>query len=348
MSEMLVRFTEASGSSPLLDEFPIECQQCIVHNYANPISCPIDQKQARHRQVKSGYGSIVGCSKKPTLVRGASTFDKILEAKLPILKELAFYKRQLDSRYDREYKRLLHNIESHDAHIIQEFQNVATEDEMVENRNRHREFLADQLSEDPIRSARALLKIFQSAIGIKNEITIYRRLYMEKQWQDERGVHRVHAVILNTAYKFFEDFTAAGIKLNVGQTQTEVYVDFECVSVILYHLLDNSRKYAAPGRPIDVTYAETSQRIDVRVSMVSLASDPEERESLYLPGVSGKYAKDLKRDSKGQGLAIVRDITSKTDITFSIDWDVENNSVMYNGVPYTRNVFHVGMRLARK
>jgi light-regulated signal transduction histidine kinase (bacteriophytochrome) len=346
MKETIEMLVVKGIKDPIIDELYPECRKCVMRNLEIIDACPIDKKRARHTKIENEHGYIFGCTKKSTLVLAKKIHHAVLSRHLPFLKELLAYTKQLDERYDKEYKRLLHNIESHDAHIIQEFQYIASEEDMARAARRHREFIADTLSADPIKSARALLKIFQSAIGIKTEITIYQRLYLDKNWEDNKKNYSVHPVVMNTAYKFFEDFSASNIILNIGECYESVLIDYECVSIILYHLLDNAGKYVLKSTSVDITFHRLREMVVIELSMMSVATEASEYELVFKEGYSGENVRKLKKQEKqgkGYGMAIIKEISSRCKYLFEVDWNVERKRILVGDVPYTRNVFRLGL-----
>lgn len=350
MKESLRRLTSAGDDQPFFDEFPPQCLSCIKGPNALIEKCPIDGKRARHCTITGTYGSIFECNKAEGLVKSAKIHANVLSNGIGLLKTLGEYKRRISEKYDKAFKRLLHNVERNDAHIIQDFQNVVSEAEMIAAHGRHRTVVSSALKKDLPLAAKAMLNIFKAAISIKNEITIYQRLYVDSVWRQEPKNYKVHRVFMNTAYKFYEDFSALGISLKVGDSYDEVLVDFESISVVLFHLLDNAAKYAYPNSTIEVSFlrAADTKTTSIVIQMTSVAVEENEKKEIHLEGRSGIHAIKLGRSGKGFGMSIAADIMCKTDLHLDIKWDIEKKITVHENIPYTRNVFTLaGMKLVK-
>jgi hypothetical protein len=333
-----------NGMAPLRSNFEDYCTSCLVRPESKLLKCPFDGKAARQYLATTESCSVFACSKKNTLVNGEKTFSSMVCAKMEELKTIGTYKKILDDRYALDYKRLLHNIESHDAHIIQEFCDIAPEDEMIRNHGRHREYLADIVRANPDGVSRALLKTHQSAIGIKNEITIYQRLYGRSGFKEVLEKHGVHRLFMNTAYKFFEDFSSRGIFLNISNSYADVLADFECASVVLYHLLDNARKYGIKDKPINIDFNVTDKLVCILLRMTSVECLPSEREDVFKPEFSGANAKKIKASSRGMGMAVVKDILDRSSLKLECRWSVTGKRITVGDIDYAANEFILSLR----
>ncbi len=344
MKDSLLRLSSAGENAPFLDEFPPECKQCLSSGPKVIDKCPIDGRKARLSKIEGANGVVIGCAKKKSLVESDSLHERVLRGGLDQVNILAPYKRLIVEKYEKAYKRLLHNVERNDAHIIQEFQNVVPDKVVIGSQKNYRAIVADHASADIMLAAKALINVFKAAISIKNELTIYQRLYVEPVWRSEMAVYRLHSVFMNTAYKFYDEFNDYSIWLNVGESYDYVNVDFESVSVVLFHLMDNTRKYAKPSSEVFVHFERSvdSREASIRIEMISLAVEESEKSRILIEGYSGYYAQKMARAGKGIGMSIVNDIVTKSGLSLTIDWDIAGKREMVNGYPYTTNRFILG------
>ncbi len=348
MSEAFVRLTSHGDSEPFFSEFPPQCAVCIGQKIEVVEHCPLDGRRARHSTIHGTHGSVFGCTRKASLVASRKLHEAVLKEGLEHLKTLGQYKRRIVEQYERAFKRMLHNVERNDAHVIQEFQNVVPDSLLIGSQRSFRSVVAEAISNDLSASAKALTNVFKAAIAIKNELTIYQRLYLDTVWRDELGKYKAHKVLMNTAYKFYDEFNETGIWLDVGECYDEVEIDFECVSVVIFHIMDNARKYAKPNSVIFVSFIRNSEMSDlsIRIEMTSLAVSPDESAQVELEGISGRLPQKLGKAGKGIGLSIVRHIVSRARLKFEVDWGSAGEAI--GDAVYAVNVFLLGgLRLTR-
>lgn len=338
----LIQLTSSGDKEPYFSEFSGECVACIKRQQEIVEKCPIDGRKARHSTVVGPYGAVFGCAKKHGFVVSKSLHESALGDAVKDLKALAEFKRRILEQYEKAYKRLLHNVERNDAHIIQEFQNVVPDALLVGSQKGVRGIVSNAISKDLPAASKALTNIFKAAIGIKNELTIYQRLYVDPHWRPELGTYKAHKVFMNTAYKFYDEFNEVGIWLDVGDCHDYVEIDFECVSVVLFHILDNARKYVKPHSDIMVQFTKRADKdeLSIHIEMTSLTVEPDEVSRIELEGVSGRNAEKLGKSGKGIGMAVIRDIVSKAGLAFAAKWGLDR--IHFEGVPYSRNVLILG------
>jgi signal transduction histidine kinase len=190
--------------------------------------------------------------------------------------------------------------------------------------------------------------MLKAAVAIKTEIAVYERLYRQ-QGRLEIKKHSLHRVVMNAVYKFFPDFTEEGILLSVPRTEEMVMVDYDCAAIVLYHLLDNARKYAHPGKEILVIFRVNGDWVETVLDMVSAKIENEEVEKIYEEGYTGINAKRLERGGTGYGMAVVRELVARASMQFRIERDVNRTERLVRGdVPYVRNRFVLGVTRWRR
>jgi hypothetical protein len=335
-----MRILRSNTGDKLVDESHPECGACIAQKRSIVPKCPIDGKCARHTVITLPHGTVFDCAKKHGFVKSARMHEEMIRNTCDVLETLAEYKNVIQRQYEGDYQRLLHNIVSNNAHCIQEVYDIVSEDRLIKDPQQV-DSLTHAIAHDPMAAAKAVLRIFQSAVAIKTEVSTYERLY-RKQGQINNKRHNIHRVFMNTAYKFFPGLSEAGIYLRVEASREEVWLDYECVSIILYHILDNARKYALPRMDIHVTFPRDYKGISIVMNMISIQILDAEVDNIYAEGYTGVYAKKLERAGTGYGMSIVRELTSRAKIGFNIIRNANPKvSQKSNDVPYVRNIFEL-------
>jgi K+-sensing histidine kinase KdpD len=336
---------DASGAL-VIDESAPECTKCIARGLDLIEKCPIDRKQARHTLKSSAAGSIFDCEKKHGFVKSLKMHEAKIDRDLPLLESLIQFQTTISKRYEKDYNRLLHNLVTHNAHSIQEFQTIASEAELIAGGQRQLEVLSEIISRDKNAASTALLRMFQNAVAIKNEISTYKRLYRSGESLSLK-MHEVHKILMNAAYKFFSDFNEINVIVAISPTNQRLLIDYDCVSIILYHILDNARKYVLPHTRISVGYLTKGDRFLVQFRMDSLWIDADELEKIYHEGYSGKHVKASNLQGTGYGLSIVRDLAARcrAEVEFDIS-NQEQTRRVFNGKTYGEKTIMLSLPLS--
>jgi K+-sensing histidine kinase KdpD len=152
---------------------------------------------------------------------------------------------------------------------------------------------------------------------------------------------------MNTAYKFFDDFSQRGINVIVARTIARIFVDYECLAIVLYHLLDNAKKYALANRDITIDFEQNALALNIFMRMISVKLEPDEVPNVYKTGFKGRHTQNLGRKGGGLGMGVLKEIVDKTSIGFSANWGTAVE-VMDGQTPYAKNEFILSLPLVVK
>lgn len=334
-----MRMIKTTQGERIFDEFDSRCHDCLEKRIELVENCPITGRKSRLSFVAAKDGEIIDCTTNPNLVISKRAHIKTLSQSEKVITTLYRYKKTIEEQYQRDYRRLLHNLVSHDAHIIQEFQNIVPEAKLIKSGRQQIQSISDAIAANSQDAAQALLKIFQNAIAIKNEIATHQRLYVNSDKLELRR-HRIHKVLMHTIYKFFTDFANKKIFVNIQETNDELLIDYEYISIVLYHIFDNAIKYALQGKNIAISVERQNNRYRLIIEMISLRIMPCEKEKIFQYGFSGEQAVKIGKNGSGYGMSIVGEILKKHELTLLIQNGAHTEvPVLFNGSEYEKNKF---------
>ena len=339
------KFIKTVSGNIINDDLASECRACLDLEGEQRKTCPIDQRQARTKKIITSEGETFVCSKKQGFVQSSKHFSKLFESCLMPLSDLELEKKQLESKYSDNFRRMVHNLVSHNAHILQEIADLVPEKDLMHG---HRQLsrLKNAIESNQNDVAKSLLNILQSAIGIKHEITVYNQLFSESDTIKQKK-HRIHSLFMNSVYKFFQDFNAKNIDITVGESNLDVLVDFDSLSVSLYHILQNATKYARPGSHINVEFEKDSGFVKVSITMQSLKISKNDLTLIYDEKYSGEYARKLHLSGSGYGMFVVSKLLARNNARIRVTPNIDGKDPVYHsGFPYEMNQIDIYLKLA--
>lgn len=225
---------------------------------------------------------------------------------------------QIQESYNRNTSRLLHNVVSLNAHNIQEFFSLIPQSELMkQQQQRQIIFVENKIKNNTREVAKSLLRMAKNNGAIKSEFTVFNKLIAKHKEQNLRiDEHNVHKVIRTVIDMFFLDLIDKEIKVNFISNLDHIYAyfDFECVRVALYHVLQNTIKYALnkTNLNIHIENDEKKENILIRFEMISLRVLENERERIFEENYSGELAHRTGKKGEGLGLSLSREILKLT------------------------------------
>lgn len=339
------KYIKTVSGNIVINDLSSECLACLNLDGEQRKTCPIDLREARTKKLINNEGEIFVCSKKHGFVVSSKHFSKLFNSCLLPLTDLEAEKKQLELKYSDNFRRMVHNLVSHNAHILQEIADLVPEKDLMHS---HRQLsrLKNAIESNQNGAAKSLLNILQSAIGIKHEITVYNQLFSESGSIKQKK-HRIHSLFMNSVYKFFQDFNAQNIDITVGESNYDVLVDFDSLSVSLHHILQNATKYAKPESHINVAFEKDSGFVKVGLTMLSLKITKKDIDQIYNEKYSGEFAKKSNLNGSGYGMFVVSKLLARNNARIKVIPNIDSkDSVMYSGFPYEKNQIDIYLKIA--
>ncbi len=291
------------------------------------------------RLKRENVGEVIAITSKSDLVASSRQFKLCLEH---ILDSMEYLKASVEKQKEinqKNMQRLIHNLTTLNAHNIQEIYVVISQDELSNKKQNPRDYIISTIKKSPEDTALALLKIAKNNTAIKTEITVFKNL-MNSNPKLSPAQHGVHKVIMNILYLFFPDFTDKNIIIDLMPSQLDAFFDYASLHVALYHLLDNTTKYACPNQKIQSRIEKKNDFVSISFEMISLKIADEEVNSILTEGVSGKFTKALSKAGEGIGMGLIYSIIKLNNGRFFFERKT-NTETTIMGVPHQCNVFTI-------
>jgi hypothetical protein len=307
------------------------------------INCPIYNKNRRQGKIKNNKGTTFLCC-------GTTKTTKLFKGKLEALSyayyDLIIPREQIISEIkqseQKKVNRLVHNLTSINAHNIQEIYDLIPQEVLASNWRTQVEFIEKELVSKSSKASMMFLRIAKHNIHMKSEFSIYRKLDRNDNADLEFKDYPFKIVLLNVLHTFFGDFTSKNIYVKVSEYYMKVFIDYETIQVALYHLIENSSKYAKTDSTIVIDFKTEGKQSVMTIDMISLYVPINEREKIFLEGVSGTTAGKLGKSGDGIGLWRIKQMIELNKGQFAINFgdEIEN----YRGIDFARNIFIIKLQ----
>lgn len=317
-----------------------ECRACFdvcAENNQLVSSCG---KGGKHRRgvIRTTSGAAFLCASDKDSLASGRVFKARLEFYAEMLEEYRVMRDEILCREVEKTNRLLHNVTSLNAHSIQELYALVSQKDLAARFRDQRRILSDKIAAQPGAAAHAFLNILKNEISLRNEISVFRKLY-DPNPPLNFGGHDIHKVILNVANLFFQALSDRRVTVDIEDTDLRLSLDYESVQVALYHLFDNAAKYTENDSTIRI-FVKQEREPQIVMQMTSLYLDPEEVPRIFEEGVSGALPDLIGTAGKGLGMGLVRDLLclNGATIKFVPGARLEPRSRMVpKGIFYARN-----------
>jgi hypothetical protein len=305
--------------------------------------CPIYNQNRRQGKIKNNKGTTFLCC-------GTTKTTKLFKEKLEALSyayyDLIIPREQIISEIkkseQKKVNRLVHNLTSINAHNIQEIYDLIPQDILASNWRTQVEFIEKELVSKSNKASMMFLRIAKHNIHMKSEFSIYRKLDRDDNADLEFKQYPIRIVLLNVLHTFFGDFTSKNIYVKVSDYYGKVYIDYETIQVALYHLIENSSKYTKTDSNIFIDFIEENQTAIMSIEMTSLYIPVNERDKIFLEGVSGVTAKKLGKSGDGIGMWRIKQMVelNKGEIEIICGDEIEN----FRGIDFAKNIFKIKLK----
>jgi signal transduction histidine kinase len=290
-----------------------ECRNCLsTCTLASEVTHSCGVAGRRRRGVStSEFGKAYVCTDDADLVASSKIFRRLLNLHAAMLGGYQDIRQQLEKEASRNARRLLHNVTSLNAHILQELYSLVPQEKLLGGASKQIDEIRKIVTAQTKTAAYAYLKVLKNATAMKTEFSVVDRLWsgnLEKLLQ--LRPHNIHRVVLNTASVFFLEFQEKGVKVDIDHSAGDflTLIDYEAFSVALYHLLHNAVKYTSHNSTLTITFARTEAFVSTIIAMDSLHIYPHERTRIFDDEYSGELPRKLGKVGSGYGLGAARTI----------------------------------------
>jgi signal transduction histidine kinase len=321
------------------------CDKCCVENEI------VFVKNKKYRQGKkvtsSGFVYIV--TDDPQTINRTRYFKECLGAYASLLKIVEDIQQKVAIKTTTHTKRLIHNLESLNAHSMQELFNIVSENELRDTSvEKRKTVIENRLKEHQASLYRTILRLVKINTSIKMEFSIFNKLLRGQRGAVDKQVHDLKRAFMNVAHNFFEDFREKNIRLNVQETNVKVFIDYEAFQVTFYQILDNAFKYVLRDTDISITFIEAEKNVQIVIRMRSVRIEDEEVDKIFIDQFCGKFAKKLGANGKGIGMFNVQQTLALNNGSCVVKANIDGTCVYSDGIPYESNEFLVSLPIYKK
>ncbi|MCK2126746.1 hypothetical protein MX652_08600 [Thauera aromatica] len=240
---------------------------------------------------------------------------------------------------EQRTRRLIHNLKSLTAKTNQEIFNLVQQNAMMASPREMVAYVSGEIARAPDETAKALIEILKHQAAQKAEYSSFEKL-SGRVSSIRHEQHEIHRVIMNVLYLFYSEFVDKKVRFVVDSTNLKALFDYESIHVCIYYLIENAAKYTMRNSVLNITFAEDGRgMVDIRFAMESLAVDPDEEDSVFNEGVSGRRAESNKLSGSGLGLYLAREMAALNRGSLFL-----HAGKAINGSTYARNTFVLSLK----
>jgi hypothetical protein len=315
-----------------------ECKICVRGCNSPGIlieNCPKYGDKRRQGKITNTQGTtFLCCDETRTTKLFRDKLDGLSYAYHDLQIPKAQYEYEAKIAEQQRVNRLVHNLTSINAHSIQEIYDLVPQEILTSNYETQLTYIQNEINKDVRKAAMMFLRIAKHNLQMKSEFSIYRKLDRSDASIEFRE-HSIQKVLMNVLHTFFVDFADKGIFVEVENYFGKVSIDYETIQIALYHLIDNTSKYAKPDNKISIKFREQLTTVDVILSMTSLFIEQEEVKELFDEGYSGKAAKNAELHDDGIGMWRIKQMMTLNK--GSVEVVNGKVKVITDGLPYGVN-----------
>lgn len=238
----------------------------------------------------------------------------------------------------QNFRRLKHNIVTHNTNILQELEKAFPFDSSVKGANEQKRFIKRVLDEGSDDATISILKVIKSATLMRSDFDVYDILFATKQPTLDFEYHTVRKVVHLVMQVFWLEFKEKGITFSISHSSENALIDFRTVSVILSHIFDNMSKYCLQNTTVQISFKREDEHLCIYFTMLSLKITDEDYANLFLENYSGKYAKLMERSGNGIGMSVVERLMTLNNGKIRVERNISPlENKLHLGIPYEMN-----------
>jgi len=298
-------------------------------------SCPIKGKKIRHGLFKYPIASIYLVSYNEEITN--KIFKRYFETCLFFIPNLAESEKAFKQRESQNFRRLRHNLITHNTNILQELENTFYTDGALKGAQAQIKYIKETLLSSPDKVAVSILKIIKSANLMKTDFDVYDMVSSNNPYI-ELDKHQIYKVLVSVLRPFWLDLLEKGITINIGECSEYVNMDYKSMSVVFTHLFDNMVKYICPNSDFSLSFNSTLNSVSVVLEMTSLKISTSDLDRIFEENYSGEYAKKYGKSGDGIGMFMVKKLVELNKGNIRIQANTNPSKRIDNmGIPFERN-----------
>jgi len=298
----------------------------------------IKNKKFRHGILKNDDGLVYIITDDKETVERPRFFKESLKVHLQLIPFVKKIEKSIRDKTDTHTRRLLHNLSSLNGHNIQEMFSLITEEELREIKSDRKGFIKQRIKQRIDDAAEVFSHVIKNNASIKMEFSVSEKL-KEINPKIKKQRHEVRKALMNIIHIFFPDFTDLNIRVNVEDTDAEIYLDFESFQVAIYHLMDNAVKYAMKDSDININFLKDDKTFNIEIGMISLQIKHDEIYKITQEYFCGENAKKIGKNGQGIGLFLVKKVLHLNEASFEVHHNIDKTQITLGGIDYEKNLF---------
>jgi signal transduction histidine kinase len=327
----------------------------LIHSRSNPIckkcleTCTSESEIIKgcemggtHRRgiFHSDLGATYLCRADKDAIESSKLFKKEIKFYSEMLGAFIDIKDEVHSDGIKFVKRLIHNLTSLHAHILQDLYVLVSQESLTGSVNaaNQLEVVEKALKENQSGLASGYLRLLKNAVAIKSEINVFNKLYSKKADINEK-FHNIHKVLKNVSSMYFQDFQEKSIIVTQNICQSDALFDYESVSVALHHLFQNAVKYTMSNTALNIKFQPEKDDLRVVLEMTSLPITQDEIDQIFDDGYSGKAARQQSLAGDGVGMGVAKKLLEINGTKLFVDAGAPLYSRL--GISYAENRFYI-------
>lgn len=334
----------------VFSNLPPACLKC-AKNWQGPqteLTEACGERGARRRGLSVGKeGRVFLCTPDKDAIKSARVFKRELAFLGSLMHRVATIREELAKQETAKARRLIHNLISLNAHSLQDLYSVVSQDDLAsfarQKFRSQKDIIRERLMADPDAAASLFVRTLRNEGALKNELSVFKRLYDGAASPPKRSSHSIHKVIFNVANYFFQDFADKTISTRIEDCDEKVEIDYESVQVALYHILENATKYCAPGSKLRIHFSSSESNFCVLLDMTSCHVKDAERNDIYQEGFSGSVPKKAGTAGQGLGMGMVRELLRLNSAEIDANWGIPLKPTS-DGILYSYNTIVIRFR----
>ena len=254
-------------------------EKLLIDNIKNE-STLLESGRLRLGVIKSKNGVSYASSSRSDYLKSSQKFKTTHKS---IHNSIDFVMQSLEKQQESSFKntgRLIHNLTSLNAHIIQEIYSLVPQQLLSGRTSGHAKIIQGIISNSSHETALSLLAIAKASASMKTEFSVFKKLFNPEPTLQKK-YHQIHKVLMNILYLFFQDFSDKSVIVKITESTATGFFDYESIHVALYHILDNAAKYTKPNSTIEITISEDGSSVFINFSMTSLRIYDYEMEKIF-------------------------------------------------------------------
>lgn len=339
----------ASNGEEITNSLPCsECVLCIKKNvvgeYAH-ISCPIHLTDCRQSIRSMSNHQLLICSLDPN--KKTKNFKAEVElmasATTSVIQMVASIKEKEKQKSSQRTERLLHNLKSLNAHILQDIYTLIPQDKLLTtNMRQHLDMIEPIIKSQCRLTALTLFDVVKLNMGMKAEFSVFEKLQSGQECLSIKN-YNVRDVVMIVLHMFFSDFNEKKVYVDVDNYYERIALDFESFHVAVYHIIENAAKYVKHNSEMHISFPTKENMQFIRFEMLSLYIKEGEEDLIFNEGYSGQVAKESQKAGHGIGMYRARRLIALNRGTLTLEaGGVESTA---NGLPYAHNNIIIAMPL---